>query len=77
MPSVPVCDITVESASACFVAGRRVGGFGSWGGFGVPSGADVHIMGMSHAEFGPWGIRREWVLIDETAIWKQILLKTG
>jgi hypothetical protein len=32
---------------------------------------------MSHAEFGPRGLRREWVLFDETAIWKQILLKTG
>lgn len=48
-----------------------------WGAFGTPTGADVHVMGMSHAEFGPWGLRREWILIDETAIWKQILLKTG
>ncbi|MEO1018388.1 MAG: ester cyclase [Pseudomonadota bacterium] len=45
--------------------------------FGPASGADVHVMGMSHAEFGPRGLRREWILIDETAIWKQILLKTG
>jgi hypothetical protein len=48
-----------------------------WGAFGTPSGAEVHIMGISHAEFGPWGLRREYVLVDETAIWKQILLKTG
>jgi len=48
-----------------------------WGSFGAPTGADVYIMGASHAEFGPWGLRREWVLFDETAIWKQILLKTG
>ncbi len=48
-----------------------------WGGFGVPTDAEVHIMGMSHAEFGPWGLRREYVLVDETAIWKQILLQTG
>ena len=48
-----------------------------WGAFGTPTGADVHIMGISHAEFGPWGLRREYALIDETAIWKQILLKTG
>lgn len=48
-----------------------------WGAFGPPSGAMVHVMGMSHAEFGPWGLRREWVLFDETAIWKQILLHTG
>ncbi len=48
-----------------------------WGAFARPSGADVHVMGIAHAEFGPWGLRREYVLIDETAIWKQILLKTG
>ena len=48
-----------------------------WGAFGAPSGADVHVMGLSHAEFGPWGLRREYVLYDETAIWKQIVMKTG
>lgn len=48
-----------------------------WGAFGPPSGAEIHVMGLSHAEFGPWGLRREYVLYDETAIWKQILLKTG
>ena len=32
---------------------------------------------MSHAEFGPRGLRREWVLCDETAIWKQILMQAG
>ncbi len=48
-----------------------------WGSFGPPSGAEVHVMGICHAEFGAWGLRREFVLIDETAIWKQILLKTG
>jgi SnoaL-like polyketide cyclase/SnoaL-like domain len=48
-----------------------------WGAFGKPSGAEVYVLGISHAEFGPWGLRREYVLYDETAIWKQILLKTG
>jgi len=48
-----------------------------WGAFGRPTGADVYIMGAAHAEFGPWGIRHEYVLFDETAIWKQILLQTG
>lgn len=45
--------------------------------FGSPSGAEIHVFGISHAEFGPWGLRHEYVLIDETAIWKQILLQTG
>ena len=48
-----------------------------WGAFGAPSGADVHVMGISHAEFGPRGLRREWTLYDETAIWTQILAHRG
>ncbi len=48
-----------------------------WGAFGAPTDADVYVMGLSHAEFGPWGLRREYVLYDETAVWTQILLKTG
>ncbi len=48
-----------------------------WGAFGRPTGAPVHVMGMCHAEFGPWGLRREFALYDEIAIWKQILLHTG
>ncbi len=50
-----------------------------WGTFGKPSGANVHVMGLSHAEYGPFGesgvsIRRECALYDEIAIWKQILM---
>ncbi|MFD2178040.1 polyketide cyclase [Veronia pacifica] len=48
-----------------------------WGRFGRPSGADVYVMAAAHVEFGPRGIRRECVLFDETAIWKQIALHTG
>jgi len=53
-----------------------------WGAFGRPSGAEVHVMGITHAEFGSLGqaaptLRREWTLYDETAIWKQILLHSG
>ncbi|MEQ3708360.1 MAG: ester cyclase [Tateyamaria sp.] len=48
-----------------------------WGYFGAPTGAEVYVLGISHAEFGPWGLRREFALFDETAIWKQILLQTG
>lgn len=45
--------------------------------FGTPTGAEVHIMGITHAEWGERGLRREYTLIDEVAIWKQILLHTG
>ncbi len=48
-----------------------------WGTFGAPTGARVHVFGMSHAEFGPWGLRREFALYDEVAIWKQILIAMG
>ncbi len=48
-----------------------------WGMFGAPTGATVHVMGISHAEFGPRGLRREYVVFDETAVWKQIVLQTG
>ncbi len=53
-----------------------------WGAFGRPTGAPVHVMGISHAEYGPYGpggigLRREFVLFDEVAIWKHILLHTG
>ena len=53
-----------------------------WGSFGRPTGAEVHVMGACHAEFGALvggrpTLRREYVLFDETAIWKQILLQTG
>ncbi len=58
-----------------------------WGSFGTPSGQRVHIMGITHAEFGPFTngentnhdatIRREYSLFDETAIWKQILIGKG
>lgn len=53
-----------------------------WGIFGEPTGARVHVFGMAHAEFGPFGpegasVRREYALFDEIAIWKQILLHKG
>ncbi|MEM9732856.1 MAG: ester cyclase [Pseudomonadota bacterium] len=48
-----------------------------WGTFGAPSQADVYILGISHAEFGPRGLHREYVLFDEVAIWKQIVLQKG
>ena len=53
-----------------------------FGAFGAPTGAPVHVMGITHAEFGPFGnggagLRREFTLFDEISIWKQILLHQG
>ncbi|MEM6478505.1 MAG: ester cyclase [Pseudomonadota bacterium] len=49
------------------------GAHDGWGAFGRPTGKRAHIMGICHAEFGPWGLRREWVCYDEVAIWAQLL----
>ena len=53
------------------------GAHDGWGPFGRPTGAKVHVMGLTHAEFGPWGLRREYTIYDETAIWTQIIQATG
>ncbi len=45
-----------------------------WGMFENPTGVDVYIMGFTHAEFGPYGLRREYTLFDPVSIWKQIFM---
>ena len=50
------------------------GAHDGWGAYGAPTGADIHVMGISHATFGPWGLRHETTLVDEVAVWKQIHL---
>lgn len=48
-----------------------------WGMFGKPTGTDVYVMGFTHAEFGPYGLRREFTLFDPVSIWKQIFMQQG
>ncbi|SHJ27118.1 ester cyclase [Wenxinia saemankumensis] len=55
------------------------GAHSGYGRFGAPTGTEVHVMGITHAEFGPFGpdgvsVRREFTLWDDVAIWKQIHL---
>ena len=57
------------------LSGRHEG----YGAFGTPTGAEVFVLGATHAEYGELisgapKLRREWTLYDETAIWKQIFL---
>lgn len=47
------------------------------GRFGHASGVYLHVMGMTQVEYGPLGVRRDWTLIDDCAVWTQILLATG
>lgn len=62
------------------------GNHDGWGSFGAPTGKRIHVMGITHVEFGPfggadnengWGVRREYTIFDETAIWKQIIMQEG
>ena len=41
--------------------------------YGVSTGKPVEILGIVHAEFYQGRVIREWVLIDDVAIWMQIL----
>ncbi len=43
------------------------------GRFGNPNGRAVEIMGINHAEFFAGRVLREWVLIDDVALWMQVL----
>jgi predicted ester cyclase len=63
--------LSPRSAIRWSLSGRHEG----WGRFGKPTGANVYVMGVSHAEFGPRGLRREITLFDEIEIWKQVLLQ--
>ena len=42
---------------------------------GEKSNKNIFIMGINHAEIIDGNVIREWVLFDEVAIWKQILMK--
>jgi len=41
--------------------------------FGSPTGKKVEIMGINHVEFYNGRVLREWVLVDEIALWMQVL----
>jgi predicted ester cyclase len=66
-----------DQAKKAAIRWSLIGSHSGNGNFGNPSNTPVYVMGISHAEFGPRGIKNEWVLFDETIIWKQILMKTG
>jgi len=45
------------------------------GRYGEPRGNPLYFLGISHAELRKGKILREWVLLDELAIWQQIFSK--
>ena len=81
LASFPDAGFTLESATANHDRGQapRValrwslrGTHAGFGHFGEPTGASVHVMGLSHAEVVGGRIQREWMVTDEVSIWKQI-----
>lgn len=44
-----------------------------WGAFGAPTGKPLHLMGLTHAQVTAGRIVAEWLLVDEVAVWTQIL----
>ena len=42
--------------------------------YGEKTNSKLFIMGINHVELNKDGVIREWVLFDEVAIWKQILM---
>jgi predicted ester cyclase len=41
--------------------------------FGVATGKPVEIMGINHVELCHGKVVREWVLVDDVALWMQVL----
>ena len=42
--------------------------------YGKKTNSNLYFIGINHAELNSYGVIREWVLFDEVAIWKQILM---
>ena len=42
--------------------------------YGEKTSSRLNIIGINHAELNSYGVIKEWVLFDEVAIWKQILM---
>ena len=43
------------------------------GRYGTPTGKPIELMGINHAEFYRGRVLREWVLVDDVALWMQVL----
>ena len=47
------------------------------GPYGAPTGKPIELMGINHAEFFRGRVLREWVLVDDVALWMQVLARQG
>jgi predicted ester cyclase len=58
---------------AVAVRWRAKGIHGFSGRYGQPTGRPLEILGITHVEFQDDRVVREWHLIDDVAIWMQLL----
>lgn len=84
--AVPTGDFTIIGAADCdeplsppraALQWRLSGRHSGWGMFGAPTGGETVVEGVSFAEFGPRGIRREWTILDEGAVLGRLPLRAG
>lgn len=81
LASFPDARLSIDSAIVNREPGRPVrialrwalrGTHAGYGRFGEPTGADVYVMGLSHAHMVDGRVTQEWIVTDEVSIWKQI-----
>ena len=63
-------------ANRCPAAAMRWRVRGVHGGgrrYGAPTGRPIELLAISHAEFIGEHVQREWVLLDDVAVWMQLL----
>lgn len=82
LAAFPDAELSVEHLAECRRAERLPAVAMRWrvrathggrGRYGAPCGRPVEILGISHAEFIGERIVREWILMDDVAIWMQVL----
>ncbi len=73
--SVEHCIVRTDQRQPIRLALRwRLGATHSGSGlFGDPSGRRINVLGISHLEIRNDKIYREWILVDEIALWMQLL----
>lgn len=82
LASFPDAVFTMESAIVNRDPGQAIriatrwslrGTHSGFGRFERPTGAEVYVMGYSHAHMVDGRITAEWIVTDEVSIWKQII----
>ena len=78
----PAASLAIEHLVARERAGRATAVAMRWrvqarheggGRYGAATGRTVEVMGISHAEVEQGRVVREWVLVDDVAVWMQVL----